>query len=98
VTTPYLIDLTEQLQRIKHELREELLSDLHTHADRTAWPAHMNIDTCARYLDTTPHRIRKLVARSAIPFSQEGAGCRLSFARRDLDDWMARFRRDVSGD
>lgn len=53
-----------------------------------AWPEWMNIETLARYLDCSPQRIRKLVARREIPFAQEAAGCRISFCRRSIDEWL----------
>jgi excisionase family DNA binding protein len=56
------------------------------------WPEWMRIETAARYLDVPVERVRKLVARRKIPFHQEGRGCRVFFARRDLDAWMAEFR------
>lgn len=56
--------------------------------EESAWPEWMNIDTLARYLDCSPQRIRKLVARREIPFAQEAAGCRISFCRRSIDEWL----------
>lgn len=53
-----------------------------------AWPEWMNVETLARYLDCSPERIRKLVARREIPFAQEAAGCRISFCRRSIDEWL----------
>jgi len=56
------------------------------------WPEWMNIDTAARYLDCTPERVRKLVARREIPYHQEAPGCRIFFRRDELDTWMAASR------
>ena len=56
------------------------------------WPEWMAIETAARYLDVSPHRLRKLVSRREIPFHQEDKGCRVLFRRGDLDDWMSSFR------
>jgi hypothetical protein len=53
------------------------------------WPEWMSVETVARYIDCTPERIRKLVARREIPFSQEAHGCRLSFGRHSIDSWCA---------
>lgn len=61
------------------------------------WPKWMSVDTAARYLDVSPERVRKLVARRELPFHQEGRGCRVLFSRSDLDDWMADFRQPGRG-
>ena len=53
-----------------------------------AGPRWLSVPTAAQYLDVSTERIRKLVARREIPYSQEGPGCRVFFDRRDLDDWM----------
>lgn len=58
-----------------------------------SWPEWMNVDTAAGYLDCTPERIRKLVARREIPYHQEAPGCRIFFRREELDTWMAASRR-----
>ena len=58
-----------------------------------SWPEWMNVDTAARYLDCTPERVRKLVARREIPYHQEAPGCRIFFRRPELDTWMAASRR-----
>ncbi len=69
---------------------ERLLPALHA-AGEERWPEWMAVETAARYLDVSPHRIRKLVSRREIPFHQEDKGCRVLFRRGDLDDWMASF-------
>ena len=56
--------------------------------EESAWPEWMNVETLARYLDCSPERIRKLVARREIPFAQEAAGCRISFRRQSIDAWL----------
>jgi excisionase family DNA binding protein len=56
--------------------------------DKCVWPGWMNVATVARYLDVSPERVRKLVARREIPFTQEAPGCRVFFSRCDLDAWM----------
>ncbi len=61
------------------------------------WPQWMTVETAARYLDVSPGRLRKLVARRQVPFAQEGKGCRLNFSRDDLDQWM-RAQRTEGGD
>jgi excisionase family DNA binding protein len=71
---------------------EHLLPVLRTAGDGERWPEWMAIETAARYLDVSPQRLRKLVARRQIPFHQEDRGCRVLFRRSDLDEWMAEFR------
>jgi excisionase family DNA binding protein len=56
--------------------------------DDPVWPVWMNLKTAACYLDMSPERLRKLVARREIPFTQEAPGCRVFFSRSDLDAWM----------
>jgi excisionase family DNA binding protein len=56
--------------------------------DRDAWPEWMSVETASRYLDAPVERLRKLQARRAIPYHQEGPGCRVFFRRADLDGWM----------
>jgi excisionase family DNA binding protein len=82
-----IVDLGPELERIKTELLEQLRAELR--AEREPWPAWMSVATAARYLDCSEERLRKLVARQEIPFSQEAVGCRISFSRIDLDAWMA---------
>jgi excisionase family DNA binding protein len=62
------------------------------------WPEYMGVERAAAYLDMTPEALRKLVQRRKIPFSQEGPGCRLSFARADLDEYARRHRIDPIGE
>jgi excisionase family DNA binding protein len=56
--------------------------------DDERWPAAMNIETAAQYLDSPPERLRKLIARRAIPFVQEAPGCAIRLLRDDLDEWL----------
>lgn len=80
--------LTEIVERFREELRAEIRDEVRAEVQAAAWPEWMSITTAARYLDCTPERIRKLVARRAIPFSQDGPGCRIFFSKTDLDQWM----------
>jgi excisionase family DNA binding protein len=84
----YTVDLTAAIAEMRDQLREELLAELRADREATVWPAWMNVTTAARYLDMPVERIRKLVARKAIPFVQEGPGCRLAFDRKAIDTWM----------
>jgi excisionase family DNA binding protein len=66
--------------------------------DGEQWPQWMSVETASRYLDVPPERLRKLKERREIPFHQEGVGCRVFFARRDLDEWMHEFRHEARRD
>jgi len=85
------IDLSEIVAAIKADVLGELRAD--TQAD--GWPAHMNAATASRYLDLSKAALYKLVQQHRIPHSSEGPGCRLSFARRDLDAWIAEQRHEA---
>ena len=82
----------ELLEAFAAAVAERLLPVLRSAANGDPWPAWMSIETAARYLDVSPQRLRKLVARRQIPYHQDGRGCRLLFRRTDLDQWMAGFR------
>jgi excisionase family DNA binding protein len=74
------------------ELGDEQLAAIAAHlpasGEQEPWPQWLSVETAARYLDCSPERVRKLVARRQIPFAQEAKGCRVSFDRDDLDEWM----------
>ncbi len=56
----------------------------------------MTTAEAAGYLGMTANALHKLTAARAIPFSQDGPGCRCYFRRADLDHWResgARSRR-----
>jgi len=84
----FVVDLGPALDRLRDELREELLIELRQELASARWPEWMAVETAARYLDVSPERLRKLIARRAVPYCQAGRGCRVLFARRDLDEWM----------
>jgi excisionase family DNA binding protein len=85
----YTVDVTVALEQLRAELRDELRAELRAEAHAATWPRWMSVDTLARYIDASPQRIRKLVARRAIPFVQEAPGCRVFFDRQEIDRWMA---------
>lgn len=96
-TAPEAVELrllipAEQISMLAAQLADLLHGRQHTSAGE-AWPEWMNVDTAAGYLDCTPERIRKLVARREIPYHQEAPGCRIFFHRHELDTWMAATRR-----
>jgi len=52
------------------------------------WPEWMSVETAARYLGCSVERIRNLKDDGALDYSQEAKGCRVFFARADLDAYM----------
>lgn len=67
-------------QRVAEILSESASTD---RADR--W---LDARSAAEHLGCSTGRIYKLVERREIPFVQDGPGCKLSFSRRALDQWM----------
>jgi excisionase family DNA binding protein len=49
----------------------------------------------AAYLGITVTALHKLTAARAIPFEQEGPGCRCWFRRSELDQWMRAGRPSI---
>jgi excisionase family DNA binding protein len=88
VAEPITIALpAEALDQIIEAVTERVLATL-TARDDEQWPRWMNVETAARYIDASPQRIRKLVARREIPYSQQAPGCRVHFDRHAIDDWL----------
>jgi excisionase family DNA binding protein len=56
--------------------------------DRAPASPWMGVEMAASYLDCSPERIRKLVARRAIPFHQERPGARVFLHRGEIDEWL----------
>jgi len=78
----------ELLERLVDAVAARVLDRLALQADHVGWPRWMSVLTAARYLDVSEERIRKLVARREIPYSQHDAGCRIFFDRLAIDEWM----------
>ena len=80
------IELSEQ---VLNEIAERVAAIL---SERTAsgpdFPEYLDVKAAAAYLGCTVGRVRKLVERRQVPFVQDGPGCRVYLARRDLDSWM----------
>jgi hypothetical protein len=64
-----------------------------THTDTTQqeW---FNVESAAVYMDVSPERVRKLIARRAIVYSQEAPGCRVFLRRADLDAYLNEHRHE----
>lgn len=76
------------IEQLVELIASRVLAVLGECEDGRRWPEWMSVETAAGYLDVSPERVRKLVARREIPFSQEAPGCRVFFRRADLDKWM----------
>lgn len=67
------------------ELRALISVEAPSPPETDAW---MTAREAAAYLGfASVHPLHKLTAERAIPFEQDGPGCRLFFKRSDLDDW-----------
>jgi excisionase family DNA binding protein len=89
------LDLTGIVERLREDLVGEIREQVRVEIGAAAWPEWMAIETAARYLDAPIERLRKLKERGEIPFHQEGPGCRVFFARQDLDAWMTTYRHEA---
>jgi excisionase family DNA binding protein len=94
-----LDDLGTLLNRLIKEQVDQRVTELllaeRADRDGEGWPAALNIETAARYLDSSPERLRKLVAARRIPFVQEASGCAVRFLRADLDEWLREHRHEA---
>ena len=61
-------------------------------------PEFLDVPAAAAFLGITVGRMRKLQARRALPYHQEGPGCRVLFARSDLEEFMAGQRTSARSD
>ncbi len=80
---------SEALEELVGLVAQRVLADL---KQPETWPEWMDVKTAARYLDAGPERVRKLIARRAITYYQDGPGCRVSLRRSALDEWMSYSR------
>ena len=81
------------IEQLREELGTGLLAELHSDQQRATWPEWMSVDTAARYLDMPVEGIRKLIARGAITFAQEGPRMLHLLLPARLDDWMSSWNR-----
>jgi hypothetical protein len=58
--------------------------DLRPEEPRGGW---LDSHSAAQYLGMSRNALHKLTAERAIPFEQEGPGCKLFFKRAELDAW-----------
>jgi excisionase family DNA binding protein len=82
---------TDALDAIVEIVQARVAERLEASID-SAYPEWLSVESAASYLDVSPERVRKLVARRTIPYYQEGPGCRVFLRRRELDEYMNAFR------
>jgi hypothetical protein len=63
---------------------ESHLSQAAVAPERDGW---LDFDGAVAHLRMKPGALYKLTASKAIPFEQDGPGCRLWFRRSELDEW-----------
>jgi hypothetical protein len=68
-------------------LAERLAPRIRGHMLASTDDCWMNSREAASYLGLTVTALHKLSAARAIPFEQEGPGCKLWFQRSELDRW-----------
>ena len=71
------------LDRLAERLAPRLAQHLNL-SDRDGW---LNARDAATYLGMSVTALHKLTAARAIPFEQDGPGCKLWFQRSELDRW-----------
>ena len=81
----------EALAQLIEQISEHVLAKLAENGQQSGWPEWMSVETAAAYLDVSAERVRKLQARSEIPYYQEAPNCRVFFRRQELDQWMRAF-------
>lgn len=81
-----LIDVAELAERVADVVASRLEERLGSQA--TDW---LDVTAAAAHLGCSPERVRKLIARRAIPFHQERPGSRIFLSRKEIDEWILRL-------
>jgi len=87
ITIEIPAELVESIARRAAEIAAERSSN---RAD--GWAEWMNVETAACYMDVSVERVRKLIARKALPSYSEGKGCRRFLRRSEIDACLAELR------
>jgi len=82
----------EVLDEIARRTAEIVLAELA--ADRGSAPEWMDVREASLYAGCTVGRMRKLIERRELAYSQEAPGCRIFVARRDLYEFMQSNRNE----
>jgi excisionase family DNA binding protein len=85
--------LAAAVEALAAERVTEALAALDLGGER--WPAYLTVPEAAAYLGVTVERVRKLIARRAMPVVQEAPGHRVTLARSDLDALMLEWRQEA---
>jgi len=80
---------SEALDELVSEVTRRVLAELEPVENRQEW---LSVESAAYHLDVSAERVRKLIARRAITYYQDGPGCRVSLRRSELDEWMSYSR------
>jgi hypothetical protein len=70
------------------------VAELEARLAATTTPEYLDTRQAATYLGCTPGRISKLKQRGRLPFIQEAPGCRIHYARNDLNALMTLNRNE----
>lgn len=89
--SPVIRALLDELRGNPIALRElaEALAPLLTAPDEKPLDGWLTTRQAADHLGVTLNALHKLTAARAIPFEQDGPGCKCWFRRSDLDAWRA---------
>ncbi len=71
-------------ERLAPRLEARFARSPRAEAGRDRW---LTTAEAAAYLGMSPNALHKLTAARALPFAQDGPGCRCYFKRSDLDRW-----------
>ena len=77
------------VEALDDQVCARLAERLGPHLQRVPRPSDEWLDSeaAAAYLSLPRSTLHKLTAERAIPFAQEGPGCKLYFKRSELDGW-----------
>jgi excisionase family DNA binding protein len=81
------------LERLAARVAELLRDDLRKDAARPErW---LDTTQAAEHLGISRHALRHLIARRAVPFTQEREGARIYFRASELDEWRAQHAVEI---
>jgi excisionase family DNA binding protein len=80
------------VEQLVEQVAERVLERLADHDGRGDGREWLNVASAAAYMECSEERLRKLIARRALPYYSEGRGCRISLRRSEVDDYMLTLR------
>ncbi len=78
----------EQVAALAEQVAARLANMNRAGTDEHPEDGWLDTKHAASYLGLSVHALHKLTAARAVPFEQEGPGCRCWFKRSDLDAWV----------